>query len=80
MNFDPRVAPGTRPMGTVLSTYKVRRGFTLQSFCITYSTSKYLALLHNVVGVAAGEASTLQQVHHITLAACAKRLHAIQGY
>jgi len=49
-------------------------------FFIMYSTSKYLALLHNVVGVAAGEASTLQQVHHIALAACVKRLHAIQGY
>ena len=32
----------------------------------------YLALFHNVVGVATREASTLEQVHHITLAAAHK--------
>ena len=33
---------------------------------------KYLALFHNVVGVATREASTLEQIHHITLAAAHK--------
>lgn len=33
----------------------------------------YFALLDNVVGVASGEASTLQQVHHIVLTTAQKK-------